>query len=286
MGKNWARGLTAATDPRIARAAAGHRGLRYTLHTPFDRRRQTGGPRFAPPANDEAWTPELAYAVGLIATDGCLSSDRKTVVQVSKDRDLIETFRRCIGSQAKISWNRNAYRVHMCDVGLYRWLQTIGLSQRKSLTLGPVRVPDAVFLHFVRGLLDGDGSILVSMVVPNPRAYPHHRYQRLRVQFLSASERHATWLRAELRRLLGLEGWLDVRVKPGVHLQYVIRYSKHESIALLTALYADPLAPRLERKWARWNDFFTKGKPTRLWSRRSGETRHPRPPQERMGESP
>lgn len=286
MGKNWARGLTAATDARVARSAAGRRGLRYKLHTSRDRRRQTSGPRFTPPGSDEDWTPGLAYAVGLIATDGCLSNDGKTVAQVSKDRDLLETFKRCIGSEAKIGWNRRAYRVQVVDVGLYRWLEATGLTQRKSLTLGRVGVPDAVFLHFVRGLLDGDGSILVSMVVPNPRRYPVHRYQRLRVQFLTASETHATWLRAEINRLLGLAGWLNVRLRPGVHPQYVVRYSKHESIALLKALYADPSAPRLERKWARWNDFSLNGKPTRVWSRRSGETWHPRSPQERVGESP
>lgn len=284
MSKNWARGLTAATDPRIARAAAGHRGLRYR-RPENDRRRMIGGPRFGPPLGPDEWTPQLAYAVGLIATDGCLSGDRKTVAQVSKDYDLLETFKACIRSEARIVWSQRAYRVQVTDVGLYRWLQSIGLTQRKSLTLGSVAVPDEVFLDFVRGLLDGDGSIKVSVVVPNPRVYPLHTYQRLRVEFHSASERHLVWLRGELQRRLGLRGWATVRPKDP-NPMYLLRYSKHESMRLLSELYRDPSAPRLHRKWIKWNDFLTKRRPTRIWSRRSGETWHPRPPQERLGASP
>lgn len=286
MSKSWARGLTAATDDRIARAARGHRGLRYVLHTMTDRRRTSASPRFAPPTGPDSWTKELAYAVGLIATDGCLSGDRKTVAQVSKDRDLLETFKRCVGSDALIGRNRGAYRVQVVDVGLYRWLESLGLTQRKSLTLAAVDVPDHVFLDFTRGLLDGDGSVKVNMVVPNPRTYPYHTYQRLRVEFHSASEAHLIWLRAEIKRLLDLRGWSTVRPQNRHHPMYLLRYSKHESIALLSELYRDPQAPRLHRKWATWNDFITNGKPTRMWSRRSGETRQPRSPQERVGASP
>lgn len=288
MGKSWARGLTAATDERIARQAAARRGLRYQLHTTNDRRRTNASPRFAPPADPGSWTAQLAYAVGLIATDGCLSSDRKTVVQVSKDRDLLVTFKECIGSEARILWNQRAFRVQIVDVGLYRWLESIGLMRRKSLTLGSVVVPDRVFLDFTRGLLDGDGSVKVGMVVPNPRRYPDHTYQRLRVEFHSASEAHLVWLRCELRRLLGLRGWSTVRTRPigRRHPLHVLRYSKHESIALLTALYRDPCAPRLERKWARWSDYVLNGKPTRIWTRRSGEIGRPRGSQTPVGASP
>ena len=106
---------------------------RYLRHSLRDGRIKY--PRFKPPTSDHEWTPALAYAVGLIATDGCLSKDGKTVTQVSKDADLIEIFKQCIGSQAPIAWNRRAFRVQISDVGLYTWLQGLGLTTRKSLTL-------------------------------------------------------------------------------------------------------------------------------------------------------
>ncbi|HLZ48440.1 MAG TPA: hypothetical protein VKR80_07300 [Candidatus Limnocylindria bacterium] len=42
-GKGWAKGRSAKDDPRIARAAAGHRGKHYTPRVPpeVDRRRKS-----------------------------------------------------------------------------------------------------------------------------------------------------------------------------------------------------------------------------------------------------
>lgn len=266
MGKNWACGLTKATDARVARAARGHVGLRYRRHELRPDRRR----RYAPvrvPRDEQSWTGELAYAVGLLATDGGLTGG-KTVVLVSKDKDQIETFRSCVRTDAPIRMNRGIYRVQITDVNFFRWLESIGVTRRKSLTLGAVRVPDHLFLDFTRGLLDGDGSVKNSLVVPNPRRYPHHTYQRLRVEFHSASLDHVTWLRAELRRLIGLEGWIGVKRQARRSPLFVLRYSKHESIAMLSKLYADPAAPRLARKWMIWINFRENGKPTRIWTRR------------------
>lgn len=267
MPKDWARGRRATTDSRIARNAAARRG-RVHRRPATDRRLRVGGARFRPPEADDDWTAELAYAVGLAATDGCLSGDRKTVAQTSGDVESLETFRRCIQSNAPIRPNKGAWRVQVTDVGLYRWLQAVGLTPRKSLTLGPLRVPDRHFAHLVRGLLDGDGSILVSVVVPNPRRYPDHTYQRLRVQFHSASEGHASWLRDRIEERLGLKGWLGVRTKNRANPLYIVRYSKHASIALLNTLYADPSAPRLERKWQTWTTYRDLARSTRKWHRR------------------
>jgi len=77
----------------------------------------------------------------------------------------LETFLNCIGRRAKIStviggFGTKGLRVQIGDLGLYRWLQSIGLTPRKSLTLGAIDAPTDVFAHVVRGLLDGDGSIL------------------------------------------------------------------------------------------------------------------------------
>src|SRR6267378_3402322 len=65
VGKGWAKGLTAATDPRIARMAASRRG----------RKRGHYHLRARPPL---VWSPEVAYAVGLIATDGDLTPMRRS----------------------------------------------------------------------------------------------------------------------------------------------------------------------------------------------------------------
>src|SRR5207237_5009805 len=84
--KNWAKGLTKATDARIARAAEAHRGLRCGRSSTVDRRRGPGS-RLEP----LFWTPALAYAVGLAATGGCLINTGRRVAFVSTARALRRT---------------------------------------------------------------------------------------------------------------------------------------------------------------------------------------------------
>jgi hypothetical protein len=51
---------------------------------------------------DETWRPDLAYAIGLLASDGCLSSDGLLVDLTSKDREQLENYSKCLGVDFKI----------------------------------------------------------------------------------------------------------------------------------------------------------------------------------------
>jgi len=51
----------------------------------------------ATPYRRTHWSPETAYVVGLIATDGNLSGNGRRVSITSKDLDLLETVRACLG---------------------------------------------------------------------------------------------------------------------------------------------------------------------------------------------
>lgn len=55
------------------------------------------------------WSPKLAYAVGLIATDGNLGRRTATISMVSKDIDLLETMRRCLDVETQIRPHRGGY---------------------------------------------------------------------------------------------------------------------------------------------------------------------------------
>src|SRR5881296_1891104 len=88
------RGFTAATDPRVARAAAAHRGQQYERRTPFEQCRWQRASRTTLPLE---WSDSMAYIVGLTATDGCLVSGRRAINFKSRDRDLVETYLRVLG---------------------------------------------------------------------------------------------------------------------------------------------------------------------------------------------
>ena len=48
------------------------------------------------------WSPELAYAIGLIATDGNLSKDGRHISFRSSDLEQIKNFQRCLQLSNKI----------------------------------------------------------------------------------------------------------------------------------------------------------------------------------------
>ncbi|MEK6208104.1 MAG: LAGLIDADG family homing endonuclease [Chloroflexota bacterium] len=162
MGKGWAKGLKAATDPRIARAAAGHRGKQYVRRTPFELCRWPVAGLTTLPL---VWSDEMAYIVGLTATDGCLVTGRRAINFKSGDRQLVETYLRLLGRKNRVKSHPTktggiAYYTQFHDSALYEWFRSVGLTPRKSLTIGALFVPDEVLLPLARGLLDGDGSVI------------------------------------------------------------------------------------------------------------------------------
>jgi hypothetical protein len=254
-GKGWAKGRSAKDDPRIARAAAGHRGKQYVPRVPpeEDRRR-----RSAP--FDPTWTATLAYAVGLIATDGGLVRGR-SISFPSADRELVEILLRCLGKSNSISVERSEegniyYRTQIGDVAMYRWLVSIKIEPRKSLTIGAIDVPDEFLVPLARGLLDGDGSIMNKIARADTKRRPDYRWEYLQTKFVSGSHAHILWLRSNLNRATGLQGYvMTQKAKGRHHACYALRFSKHASLQLLPLLYADPNAPRLTRKWRVWADY-------------------------------
>src|SRR4030043_1342949 len=111
------------------------------------------------------WSPELAYAVGLITTDGSLSIDGYHIILVSKDIQLLKTFKKILGLKNKIgnrksgyTGKKNCYHVQFGDIVFYKWLQTIGLTPNKTKTIGALRIPNRYFFDFLRGHFDGDGT--------------------------------------------------------------------------------------------------------------------------------
>src|SRR3989344_2004433 len=113
------------------------------------------GPK--PKRKEVIWSPELAYAIGLIATDGNLSTSGRHISLTSKDRPQLKTFLKCIGRpDVPIATKKGSYRplithVQVGDVVLYQFLLSIGLMPNKTKRLGVVAVPDKYFFDFLRG---------------------------------------------------------------------------------------------------------------------------------------
>lgn len=243
---NWSRGLTAATNASIARNAANRRG-----RPRGPGRSRTAGRLF--PTGQVLWTDALAYAVGLIATDGCLTGHAITFT--STDRELCQTFLDCVGQTVKIGTQvkpgrRPTYRVQLGNKTLFDWLISIGITGRKSLTIGSIAVPDKHLLPVIRGLLDGDGSVRNYWYTVPGGTRP---YEALAVLFHCASRPHLEWVKRELTRLYGFRGAL-FRKGPGPRDVFVLKYATKEATRLLPLLYLDG-APCLSRKATIWREY-------------------------------
>lgn len=212
------------------------------------------------PDKDFPWTSDLAYAVGLLTTDGNLSKDGRHITLRSSDLQLLETFRQClkltqsgqIVETKRTGWAKKpSFIVQFGNVQFYRWLLKVGLHPAKTHTLGELHIPDTYFPDFLRGHLDGDGSITTYSDTYNTFKHPKYVYTRLYVSFLSASKQHVDWIRSKISALLGIQGYINHyshKGEPRRVTMWKARYAKKASLKLLARLYYQQDVACLERK--------------------------------------
>jgi len=131
------------------------------------RRKKAAGltlPAFRYPFNEVfffTWTEELAWLIGLIWSDGCLFGN--SIEICSKDRDMLETVATLIGQNEGIRPKNNgrAWRVVFSSKPVTDFLRSIGLTEKKSLTIDWPLIPKQWESSFLRGVLDGDGSVAI-----------------------------------------------------------------------------------------------------------------------------
>ena len=208
------------------------------------------------------WDAAVAYAVGLMATDGNLARDRRHMSFVSRDRDLVETLRGCLhvipqARAIRTSGGGTLYRVQWASRMLYDWFVAVGLMPAKSLRLSALAVPEEYFADFFRGCIDGDGSVLVYTDRQHVRKKAAYVYERLYVSLVSASLPFVEWIQKTIQRLIGVPGSIHRGAKPGHRPIWTLRYAKAGSIRILRWMYDSPGAPCLPRKRVRAEKFLS-----------------------------
>ncbi len=190
------------------------------------------------------WSPQFAYIIGLLATDGCLSIDGRHINFTSKDLELINIFKKYLGLNNKIGRKarggekeKKYFQVQFGDVNFYKFLLEIGLTSHKSKTIGPLLIKEDYFLDFIRGCLDGDGSI-------GTFRHPESRYPQLRIRLVSASKKFLKWLYNKIA-FYGIKGGY---IKNG-NRAYVLEYAMADSKNLLSKIYYKDFPNSLFRKF-------------------------------------
>ena len=154
------------------------------------------------------WTPNFAYAVGLITSDGCLHTDGRHIHFGSKEMELAENFKKALGLQSKITPHarggekeKRYLEISFSHKALHAYLQTIGLTPHKSKTIRFVRVPKKFFPDFLRGLFDGDGTFYTFWDRRWPCSFS------FKILFASASDDFIVWLKKTLTDLYKVRGF-------------------------------------------------------------------------------
>ena len=193
------------------------------------------------------WSPNFAYAIGLITSDGCLSADGRHILFVSKDLEQIKNFAKALDLRQKIGKHSagfgrrttNYHRIQFGDILFYKFLLGIGLTPDKSKTVGQLSIPHKYFFDFLRGSFDGDGYFY---------SYWDKRWRSsfmFYLGFCSASPRHLLWLQKELKKLLGVKGHITHSRNSSCQ---QLKYAKKEAVRIIRKLYPPGPSLYLSRK--------------------------------------
>ena len=192
------------------------------------------------------WSPNFAYAIGLLVTDGNLSPDNRHIVFTSKDLELIHKFQESLKTNFHIGRKSSSFQnykkyyvVQIGDVLFYRFLLSIGLMPRKTKIIEVVKIPDKYFFDFLRGHFDGDGSFYSYW---DPRWRSSYMFYTV---FISASKKHIDWLREMIFNFIRIKGHITKSTNDST---YQLKYAKSESLKLLQKLYYNKKVICLSRK--------------------------------------
>ena len=149
--------------PKRSKLAIWAQGERLTL------KRKTNKPRLK--VNEDyfkKWSSNMAYILGFILADGCIIegtyggySDALKFGVKTRDVDILKKIKQELASEHAISLVKANDAAHFTITSqkIVDDLKVLGISYRKSLREKIPNVPHKYIRDFIRGVVDGDGSI-------------------------------------------------------------------------------------------------------------------------------
>lgn len=202
------------------------------------------------------WSPEMAYVLGLLMTDGCLSKEENGSYNIRlclTDKELLDKVAKAMGSEHTIAESKSRKGLHMFIFGREKMAQDLiklGMKPRKSLNLRFPGVPKEYLRGFIRGVFDGDGSVYFT---PKSPGYP------LISKFVSGSKAFIYELEARLRGL-GMPK-RTIYEQKGKNISYMFKYSHRSSLRLFKVLYGGvQKGLYLDRKYSKFREGVSHGK--------------------------
>lgn len=132
-----------------------------------------------------------AYFLGLLLTDGYISTRERDVGIDLVDEDCIKFLSTVIGKPYKAyqpvgKGKKTRYRLILSDKNLVEQLSKYGVVHNKTYNLGPINLKseeEKFIPYIIRGIIDGDGNV-------TPTSYGAPAFK-----IYTASEKFADWLK-------------------------------------------------------------------------------------------
>jgi len=187
----------------------------------------------------------MAYIFGFWIADGCLKRYKKSkifsITQDKKDKYLLEAMLKEMDSNYPLSRNVNCYCFTIVSKTIYDDIIKLGGKERKSFDVKFPKVPKKYLPDFIRGLWDGDGTI-----------YYLNKAKSFASSYSSASKELIDGLFLALKENIpNLDGSVNKSDN-----EYVLKFSKNDTIRLKKFMYQEPLDGKLMLK--RKYDLFLK----------------------------
>ena len=193
------------------------------------------------------WSSDFAYSIGVIATDGNLSPNKRSINITSKDIEMIKNIKSCLKINNRIGVKNSGtvkdkiyHVIQFGDKNFYDFLNEIGITANKSKTIGSLNIPRKFFSDFLRGCFDGDGNFSVSI-------HPESKIPQLRIRLCSASLNFVNWIKTKIKGILKINnGWIYTNKSSSMH---ILSYGKEDAGKILKFMYYNGVKHYLSRKY-------------------------------------
>lgn len=113
---------------------------------------------------NEINTPDKAYWLGFLSADGYVSTGYRWGIEIKiEDKSHLEKLNECLESNIAIRHRKRKTGVESCTLQfknkqMYNSLVKWGFTHSKSHEIAFPSIPKNLRLHYIRGVIDGDGS--------------------------------------------------------------------------------------------------------------------------------
>lgn len=225
----------------------------YTSH----RTHQVNLDFFDTPSNEMAWV------LGLIASDGDIVNSLKSWGITMQDKDCLEQVASILDYSGIVpnKWGtRDTYRLSIGSTQMVKSLMDLGLTISKSLTLIYPNISSEYDSHFIRGYFDGDGWFHAQKTQHSTGLY------RGQVGITTGSKEFADEVIIRLEKN-GMTPHLNIRQPNYVtfpngitsmrHETYMIRMTGISVVKFYDYIYKDSIeVTRLKRKYDKFNNWY------------------------------